>query len=389
MPVVNINGVDLYYEIDGSKALPTVVFANSLGSTLEMWDDVATALAGRFRVLRYDVQGHGRSGARNLPTTVDDLANDLAGLLDALDIARAHVIGLSLGGMIAQAFAVLHPERTASLVLMATAAHLPPPDFWRQRAATVIDAGPEAVVGTIVPRWFTPGFQEREPAAVTRIHDLFLGCDRRGYARCCEAIADMDLRERIAGIVAPTLVMVGADDFVTPLAMGADIRSRIAGAELVMIPDCAHLISVEKPVDAALHIAAFLERHAPAAPTQDFADGLATRRAVLGSAHVDRSLDNAGTFGMPWQDFITRVAWHDIWGDPTLPRKTRSLLTLTMMIALHREEEFKLHVRPALTNGVTVEELAALVRQAAVYAGIPAGNAAMRWLREVLGDQLK
>ena len=110
---------------------------------------------------------------------------------------------------------------------------------------------------------------------------------------------------------------------------------------------------------------------------------------MLGSAHVDRSLDNAGAFGMPWQDFITRTAWHDAWGDPTLPRKVRSLLTLTMMIALHREEEFKLHVRPALGNGVTVAELSALVRHAAVYAGIPAGNAAMRWLREVLGDELK
>lgn len=199
----------------------------------------------------------------------------------------------------------------------------------------------------------------------------------------------MDLRQRIGAITAPTLVMVGADDPVTPLAMGADIRARIAGAELVMVSDCAHLISVEQPQKAALHIAAFLARHAPGAPAQDFVDGLAVRRSVLGAAHVDRSLDMAGDFGMPWQDFITRVAWHDAWGDPTLPRKTRSLLTLTMMIALHREEEFKLHVRPALANGVTLAELQSLVRHAAVYAGIPAGNAAMRWLREVLGDDLR
>ena len=120
-----------------------------------------------------------------------------------------------------------------------------------------------------------------------------------------------------------------------------------------------------------------------------YREGLGIRREVLGSAHVDRSLDAAGAFGMPWQDFITRVAWHDAWGDPTLPRKTRSLLTLAMMIALHREEEFKLHVRPALGNGVTVDELRSLIRHAAVYAGIPAGNAAMRWVRDVLGDELK
>ena len=141
MPTVNVNGVDLFYDLAGPKGLPTVVFSNSLGSTIEMWDGVAAALAGRFRVLRYDTQGHGRSGSRDQPTTIDDLADDLAGLLDALDIRQAHVVGLSLGGMTAQAFAVLHPERTASLVLMATAAHLPPPDFWMQRAATVNDAG--------------------------------------------------------------------------------------------------------------------------------------------------------------------------------------------------------------------------------------------------------
>ena len=389
MPTVTVNGVDLFYDISGPKSLPTVVFSNSLGSTIEMWDGVADALAGRFRVLRYDTQGHGRSGARDEPTTIDDLANDLAGLLDALDISRAHVVGLSLGGMTAQAFAVLHPARTASLILMATSAHLPPPDFWHQRAATVNDAGPEAVVDSIVPRWFTPSFQERDPATVTHIRNLFLETDRRGYGRCCEAIAEMDLRERITAIAAPTLVIVGADDPVTPLSMGEDIRARIKGAELVMVPDCAHLISVEKPADAALHIAAFLERHAPGTPSSTFAEGLAIRRAVLGSAHVDRSLDNAGAFGMPWQDFITRTAWHDAWGDPTLERKTRSMLTLTMMIALHREEEFKLHLRPALGNGVTIDELGALIRHVAAYAGIPASNAAMRWVREVLGDELK
>lgn len=389
MPTATVNGVDLFYELTGAVGLPIIAFSNSLGSGIEMWDAVAEALDGRFRLLRYDTQGHGRSGTRDQPTTIDDLANDLAGLFDALDIAKAHVVGLSLGGMTAQAFGFLHPERTASLVLMATAAHLPPADAWRQRAATVIDAGPEAVVDSVVPRWFTAAFQERDPATIRRIRDLFLGTDRRGYARCCEAIAEMDLRERIAAIAAPTLVVVGGDDPVAPLTMGADIRGRIAGAELVVLPDCAHLISVERPAEAASHIAAFVERHAPRAPSPDFAAGLAVRREVLGTAHVDRALDSAGSFSMAWQDLVTRVAWHDAWDDPALARKSRSLITLAMMIALQREDEFKLHVRPALANGVTIDELGALIRHAAVYAGIPAGDAAMRWARQVLGDQLR
>ncbi len=389
MPTVKVNDVDLHYELTGPRGAPVVAFSNSLGATLEMWDGVVPTLSTRFQCLRYDTQGHGRSGARDAPTTIDDLARDLAGLLDALSIKRAHIVGLSLGGMTAQVFAAAYRDRTAGLILMATSPHLPPPDFWQKRAATVIKDGPGAVVDAIVPRWFTAGFQKQHSDAVKLTREQFLLSDRIGYARCCEAIADMDLRETIAAIGAPTLIIAGADDPVTPPAMAEDMRSRIPGAEMVVISNCAHLIAVEQSGIASAHIAAFLDRHAPDAPDKDFARGLAIRREVLGGAHVDRSLDNAGTFGMPWQDFITRVAWGDIWGDATLPRKTRSMLTLVMMIALHREEEFKLHVRPALANGVTVEEIRALILQSAVYAGIPAGNAAMRWVREVLGDELK
>jgi 3-oxoadipate enol-lactonase / 4-carboxymuconolactone decarboxylase len=118
-----------------------------------------------------------------------------------------------------------------------------------------------------------------------------------------------------------------------------------------------------------------------------FEAGLANRKSVLGVEHVQRSLERAASFAGPWQDFITRTAWGEIWGDPTLPWKTRSMITLAMMVALHREEEFKLHVRPALKNGVTLDELRALLMQSAIYAGVPAANAAFRWVREVLGDE--
>jgi 4-carboxymuconolactone decarboxylase len=120
-----------------------------------------------------------------------------------------------------------------------------------------------------------------------------------------------------------------------------------------------------------------------------FQVGLANRRAVLGAEHVERSFERAGTFARPWQDFVTKVAWGDIWDDATLPRKTRSIIVLSMMVALHREEEFKLHLRPALRNGVSLEELRALLLQTAVYGGVPAANAGFRWVQEVLGDELQ
>jgi 3-oxoadipate enol-lactonase/4-carboxymuconolactone decarboxylase len=391
MPLIQANGTELFYDLTGPRNAPVVVFSNSLGTTLEMWDAQVRALASDYLCLRYDTRGHGRSPAADAAASIDTLADDLAGLLEALDIGAAHVVGLSLGGMTAQAFAVRHPERVTSLVLMATSAHLPPPEAWTERARLVQAEGMDALVDTVMARWFTPDTAAVSPDLVRPVRDRFRTIDPRGYAACCLAIRDMDLRERIGAIRAPTLVVAGEDDPATPLEMLEDIQSRIAGARLFVVPEAAHLVAVEQPDMVNDELRAFLaevDGERPPAADAAFETGLANRKSVLGVEHVQRSLDRAGPFALPWQDFITRTAWGEIWGDPTLPWKTRSMLTLTMMVALHREEEFKLHLRPALRNGVSLEELRALLIQAAVYAGVPAANAAFRWVREVLGDEL-
>jgi 3-oxoadipate enol-lactonase / 4-carboxymuconolactone decarboxylase len=190
----------------------------------------------------------------------------------------------------------------------------------------------------------------------------------------------MDLRPLLPRIAAPTLVVMGADDPATPPAMGEAIRALIPGAELAVLPHAAHILAMEQAGRVNQLLLSFLEG-------PPFEAGLRNRRAVLGAEHVDRSLANAGAFAAPWQDFITRMAWGEVWGDPALPWKTRSLVTLALMVSLGREEEFKLHVRPALRNGVTLTELRSLLKQCAVYAGVPAGNAAHRWVREVLGAE--
>jgi 3-oxoadipate enol-lactonase/4-carboxymuconolactone decarboxylase len=393
MPLISANGVELFYDLTGPAGAPVVVFSNSLGTSLEMWDQQVRALSPRYRCLRYDTRGHGRSQVvDDRPTTMDDLADDLAGLLDALDFESAHVVGLSLGGMTAQAFGVRHPRRVESLVLMATSAQMPPPEDWEERARLVRTNGMAALVDAVMARWFVPETLTHATERVRPVRKRFLSIDPRGYAACCLAIRDMDLRPAIGTIQAPTLIIAGAEDPATPVAMAEDIQARIAGSELIVVARAAHLLAVERPETVNAHLEAFLVRVAgereAAAGGVAFEAGLANRKAVLGVEHVQRSLDNAGPFAMPWQDFITRTAWGEIWGDPTLPWKTRSLVTLAMMVALHREEEFKLHVRPALKNGVTVEELCALLLQTGIYAGIPAANAAFRWAREVLGDDL-
>ena len=395
MPHVRSNGVDLWYEARGPEGAPPIVFSHSLGASIAMWEAQMAAFAGPYRCIAFDTRGHGRSApGDDRPITVDDLAEDVVGLLDALGIAKAHFVGLSLGGMIGQALAVRHPERIDRLGLIGTAAEMGVRANWETRAATVRREGYDSFVdGLLVPRWFRAEFAGAHPDLVAGFRERMRAIPREAYARCCEVIANLDLVARIAAIRAPTLIVVGAEDPATPVSAAEQMRALIPDAEMVVIPRGADIVAVERADEVNQHLGAFLARgrrtDAPATGGVAFAAGLANRKAVLGAAYVEKSLAAAGDFGGPWQDFITRTAWGEVWGDPTLPWKTRSLLTLALMATLNREQEFKLHVRPALGNGVTHDELRALALQVGVYAGDPAGNSAMRWIRDVLGEELR
>ncbi len=253
MPLINANGTQLFYDLTGLETAQTVVFSNSIGATLEMWDDQARALATRFRVLRYDTRGHGRSPVLDQPATIDTLADDFAGLLDALGIVRAHVVGLSLGGMTAQALAVRRPDLVQSLVLMATAAYLP--GNWDERAHAVRTHGMSAVAEAVIERWFTPAF--RLDPRVEALRRRFLANDPAGYAVCCGVIAEMDLRPSNAAIAARTLVIAGADDPATPPSMGEELRARIPDAELVVLARASHMLAIEQAAVVNQHLLEF------------------------------------------------------------------------------------------------------------------------------------
>jgi 3-oxoadipate enol-lactonase / 4-carboxymuconolactone decarboxylase len=392
MPFITANGVRLFYDITGTDDAPPLLFSNSLGTSLEMWDEVIRGMAPYYRCIRYDTRGHGRSEAVASSASIHDLAADAAGLLGALGIESAHIAGLSIGGMTAQALAVSYPSKVRTLSLLATSAYMPPASLWEERIRAVRAEGTAPLAAATMERWFTPGFRERSPEKVERVKARLLTIPAEGYAVCCGAIAQMDLREPIRGIKNPTLIIAGADDPATTPAMAEDIKARIPHAELTILSPAAHLLAVERPEAVISHLLDFLSRHGGVPVSQAgasaFAAGLANRKAVLGVEHVERSLVAAGVFGAPWQDFITRNAWGEIWGDATLPAKTRSLVTLAMMVTLGREDEFKLHIRPALRNGVSLDELRALLVQTAIYAGMPAANNAFKWVHETLGSEL-
>ncbi|MGH1569951.1 3-oxoadipate enol-lactonase [Methylobacterium sp. P31] len=261
MPQINVRGMTFRYVLEGPEGAPVVAFSNSLGATLEMWDALLPSLAGGFRTLRYDTRGHGSSETRDQPAAVADLASDLAGLLDALGIDRAHLVGLSLGGMTVQALASADSRRPLSATLMATAAHLPSEQSWNERAETVRARGTGALVDATLARWFTPNFPSRAPDIVRAIRERFLACDPAGYAVCCGAIGRMDLRPDLAAITAPTLVIAGRDDPSTPPAMAEEICGGIAQAELLVLPRAAHLLAVERADAVGGYLRAFLDRH--------------------------------------------------------------------------------------------------------------------------------
>jgi 3-oxoadipate enol-lactonase len=239
--------VDVHHVVTGPEGAPVVVLAGSLGSTHAMWDVQADVLGERFRVVRYDTRGHGRSPVPAGPYTIDDLADDLVGLLDRLDVARAHLVGLSLGGMAALRLAAREPGRVYRLVVLCTAARLEPASAWTERAATVRERGSAAVAEAVVARWFTPEHLAAHAEARAAAEAMVASTPAEGYAACCEAIAAMDLRADLAAITAPTLAIAGADDPATPPHHLEAIAARVRDGRCLVLADAAHLASAQQP----------------------------------------------------------------------------------------------------------------------------------------------
>ncbi|GAA5042339.1 3-oxoadipate enol-lactonase [Thermocatellispora tengchongensis] len=245
----------VHYEIIGDPDAPPLVLSSSLGTTAAMWDPQLTALADRFRVIRYDHRGHGRSPVPPGPYTVADLGGDVLALLDHLGVARASFAGLSLGGMTGMWLAANAPARIDRLALLCTSAKLGTPQMWEERAALVLAEGTGTLAEAAIGRWFTPGFAERRPEVTAVYAKMITDTPDDGYAACCRAIGAMDQTGDLGRITAPTLVLAGADDPSTPPETdGRVIADGIPGARLVVVPDAAHLANVEQPGAVTGHL---------------------------------------------------------------------------------------------------------------------------------------
>jgi 3-oxoadipate enol-lactonase len=242
-----MTAVAVSYTVDGAADAPVVVLSNSLGATRAMWDPQVPALAERFRVVTYDTRGHGESPTPAGPYRLDDLVDDLGALLDEVGAERAHVVGLSLGGMTALRLAAREPDRVHRLAVMCTSAK-PDPTPFLDRAAAVRSGGTAPLAPAVVGRWLTPAFAADHPDLVARLEAMIATADDEGYAACCEVVASVDLRADLGRIAAATLVISGEEDQALPPAHQQAIVDGIPDAELVTVSPGAHLANLEQPL---------------------------------------------------------------------------------------------------------------------------------------------
>ena len=237
----------LHWRFDGKPGLPVLVLGNSLGTDLFMWDRQVEALTQRFRLLRFDVRGHGASDVVPGDATMDQLGADLLALADHAGVQRFAFCGLSLGGMVGQWLGVNAPDRLDALVLSNAAPQLPPPEGWTQRMKLAREQGMGALLDLVMPRFFSQAYRDRDEPFYHSMRSSFSAMQGEGYAACCAAIRDADFRASLGRIATPTLVISGSLDVATPHEpFGAQLVAGIPGASSVILP-AGHIANVEQP----------------------------------------------------------------------------------------------------------------------------------------------
>jgi 3-oxoadipate enol-lactonase/4-carboxymuconolactone decarboxylase len=364
------------YKIQGTPNSPVLVFSNSLGTDMEMWDELVPYLLPYFRVLQYDTRGHGGSEKPDGAYTFDEIGADLLELLDSLAIDKAYFCGLSMGGLLGQWLGVHQPNRFCKIAISNTAAKIGKEEDWNERIKFLQENGMQSRENATMKVWFSD-----DPMASQKIAEskaMYLRSDINGYCGCCAAIRDADFRESISKIKLPVLVIAGEFDPATTVEDAHYLVGNIKRASLAILP-ARHLSAFEFPEEFAKILIDYFIGDSV------IDKGMHVRRTVLGNEHVDIASSKINDFNGDFQNFISHYAWGEIWTRPGLSKHNRSLVTLAMLIALNRPNEFKMHVKAAFNNGVTKEEIKEVIMQSALYCGLPAANDAIHLAEEVFG----
>jgi 3-oxoadipate enol-lactonase/4-carboxymuconolactone decarboxylase len=385
MAFLNINGRSIAYRLLGSEANPLVVLAHPLGMSQAVWDDVLPMLLPRYRVLTWDLPGHGASQAwGERPITPADLAAEALALADLAGAERFHFAGTSIGGVVGQQLISEHTERLLSATLTNTGAVIGNAELWNTRAGRIRVEGLAAMSEEIVPRWFAPACFEAEPALKAGWCTQMGRGDDDSYAKLCEMLGSHAFTGKLSGKPVKVQLLGGSEDLATPPSTLEALAAELDGAPLEILEGVGHVPSVEVPglfAETLLAVMA-VELGDVGANGVDYATGLETRKQVLGEAHVARSTENATSLDAPFQQMITRLAWGELWSNDDLTRRERSMITTGILAALGREE-LTLHLKTAKRIGLTEAELRQVLMHVAIYGGVPAANHAFALAKEL------
>ena len=381
--------------------LPLLVLGPSLGtSATSLWSVCAAGLTDVFDVVAWDLPGHGHNrSVHDEPFTMAELAAGVLRVVDAVLEERGDptepfdYAGHSVGGAVGLQLLLDAPDRVSTAVLLGTGAQIADPATWSARIGQVRASGTQVMAGGSAERWFGPGFVEREPALASALLHALQDADDEGYVQVCGALSEFDVRERLPEITAPVLAVAGSRDVATPPDKLREIADGVKDGRLVELADVAHLA----PAEAPELVARLIRHHAlgepldpPDGQTRTLREvhdaGLIVAREVLGDAYVDRATAATTDLTADFQQLITTYAWGSIWTRPGLDRRSRSLITLTALVARGHHEELALHLRAARTNGLTVDEIKELLLQTAIYCGVPDANTAFRIAQQVWAD---
>ena len=385
MAFLNIEGRSVAYRLLGAAANPLVVLAHPLGMSQAVWDDVLPALLPRYRVLTWDLPGHGASQAWGEGSiTPAALAAEALALVEHAGAERFHFAGTSIGGVVGQALIAEHGERLLSATLTNTGAVIGNAELWNTRAGRVRQEGLAAMSEEIVPRWFAPTCFEAEPALKAGWCTQMGRGDDESYALLCEMLGRDTFDGRLAGKGVKVRLLGGSEDMATPPATLEALATELDGAPLEILEGVGHVPSVEVPGLFAERLLAVMAVELGDVANQgvDYATGLATRQQVLGEEHVARSTANATSLDAPFQQMITRLAWGELWSNDDLSRRERSMITTGILAALGREE-LTLHLKTAKRIGLSEAELRQVLMHVAIYGGVPAANHAFALAKEL------
>jgi 3-oxoadipate enol-lactonase / 4-carboxymuconolactone decarboxylase len=386
MTFIKIKNATIHYEYLDNQQDTIFLFINSLGTDFRIWNDVVADLKQHGNIVRFDKQGHGLSSLSNENLSIGDYAADVLALMDALNIKKAVVVGLSIGGIIGQYLAVHHADRLEKLVLSNTAPKIGNADGWNARVNGVKTNGIASITEGVMKVWFSDTFHQNRGNELVGYANMLKSTPVDGYTTACAAIRDNDLTAAIAHIQTPTLCFAGSNDGSTPPDLVKAMADKIPNSQYILVGGVGHIPCVEAPSIISKHILDFVFGNAKNEALSLYEQGMKTRRSVLGDAHVNRAEANKSEFDKDFQEYITNSAWGAIWSREGLTKRERSMITIAVLATLGHDEEVAMHIRATKNTGATMEDIKEVLLHIGVYAGVPVSNIAYKIAKKTYSE---